>query len=484
MIETDTAFRKPLELAMNGALRYLEALDAAPVHATVDIRTLRSRMQRPLEAFGTDAEKVIADLLTDVEGGIVGSSGPRFFAWVMGGSVPAALAADWLTSAWDQNAAQFTSGPAAAVAEEMAGAWLKQLFGLPDDASFAFVTGCQMAHATALAAARHALLEKCGHNVEQDGLYGAPPVAVITGDSHHGSLTRAMRLVGMGSANIRVLPSNQDGRLGASALHDALQDVADRPAIVVLQAGDINTGVFDDFQTLVPLAHEHGAWVHVDGAFGLWASASPSYSHLAAGVGDADSWATDGHKLLNVPYDSGYAFVRDAQAHQAAMFAPAPYIPIVPDGRSAMLWNPEWSRRARGFATYAALRELGSDGIAALVDRCCANAHAIAVGIGALDGAELLWEPVFNQGLVRFLDPHGSADADHDRYTDAVITEITRRGEAFFAGTTWRGKRAMRISVCNWQTSEHDVARTIASVAQVLAQQRTGSDGTMDSRRD
>jgi glutamate/tyrosine decarboxylase-like PLP-dependent enzyme len=324
-----------------------------------------------------------------------------------------------------------------------------------------------------LASARHALLSQRGYDVEQTGLYGIPAVRVITSDAHHGSLARAMRLLGMGSANIVTLPAGGDGALEANALHEALYASQEHATIVVLQAGDINTGAFDDFETLVGLAHDHAAWVHVDGAFGLWAAASPRFRHLTKGVGGADSWATDGHKLLNVPYDSGYAFVRDAAAHQTAMFAAAPYIPIAHDARSAMQWNPEWSRRARGFATYAALRELGRAGVAQLVDRCCANAHAIATRIGALAGAQLLWEPTFNQGLVRFIDPHGASEADHDRRTDEVTADITQHGKAFFTATTWRGRRAMRVSVCNWQTTERDVTRTVESVAHVLRQRTT-----------
>jgi glutamate/tyrosine decarboxylase-like PLP-dependent enzyme len=403
MIEIDSAFRKPLELALNAALEYIDSLETAPVCAATDAQTLRTRMQKPLNATGMPPERVIEELLADVKGGITGSAGGRFFAWVMGGSLPSALAADWLTSAWDQNAAQFGSAPAAAMAEEVAGTWLKDVLNLPAEASFALVTGCQMAHATCLASARYALLERIGHDVEQNGLYGAPAIRIITSDAHHGSITRAIRLLGMGAANIVSLPVTSDSRLDADVLHDALHDAQEHPAIVVLQAGDINTGAFDDFQTLIPLAKDHKAWVHVDGAFGLWAAASPRYRKLTAGIDAADSWATDGHKLLNVPYDCGYAFVRDAHAHRAAMFSSAPYIPIADDGRSAMLWNPEWSRRARGFATYAALRELGRDGIADLVDRCCANAHAITTGIGKLDGAQLLWEPMFNHGLVRLI---------------------------------------------------------------------------------
>jgi glutamate/tyrosine decarboxylase-like PLP-dependent enzyme len=463
MIDVVSQFRKPLMLALDGALEHLESLDTGPVCATEDPATLRTRLEKTLHAEGTAADRVIEELLADTAGGLIGSAGGRFFAWVMGGSLPSALAADWLTSAWDQNAAQFTASPAAAIVENVVGTWLKEILSLPAEASFALVTGCQMAHATCLASARHALLARGDWNVERDGLYGAPPIRILTSAAHHGSVERALRLLGMGSANIVSLPVESDGRLSADTLRDALRVNGRAPAIVLLQGGDINTGVFDDFETLVPIAKEHNAWVHVDGAFGLWAAASARTRYLVTGMEGADSWATDGHKMLNVPYDCGYAFVRDAHAHRSAMFTPAPYIPMMEDHRDSLAWTPEWSRRARGFATYAALRELGRNGIARLVDQCCQNAHAITMGIAQLKGAELLWEPAFNQGLVGFADNYT---------TDAVVAEIVRSGEAFFSATTWRGRRAMRVSVCNWQTTERDVQRAIRAVDQVLRRMR------------
>lgn len=415
-----------------------------------------------------DAERVVAELVDDVEGGILGSAGGRFFGWVVGGSLPAALAADWLTAAWDQNAAMYTCAPAAAIAEEVAGEWLKEILGLPAQASFALVSGCQMAHSTCLAAARHALLAKRGWDVERQGLYGAPPIRILSSDQMHGTFERAVRFLGLGREHIIDLPVDSQGRLRGGALQQALRSDPSSPTIVLLQAGDVNTGTYDEFERLIPIAHEHGAWVHVDGAFGLWAAASPTYRHLVRGVSTADSWATDGHKWLNVPYDCGYAFVVDSESHRASLSHRAPYLTHDSGARDEMDWNPEWSRRARGFPTYAALRQLGRNGVAELVDRCCRHAHSLTTRIGSLPGAELVWEPVINQGLVRFPDssPEASAE-DHDRRTDEVIAAILSTGEAFFGGTTWRGRRAMRISVCSWRTSDDDVDRVVNAVAQL-----------------
>ena len=450
------------------ALDHLGNLGRQPVNAIVDAATLRQRMDRPLLNEGVDPDRVISELVRDVEGGILGNAGPRFFAWVIGGSLPAALAADWLTSAWDQNAGLYASGPAAALAEEISGKWLKEILGIPSHASFAFTTGCQMAHATCLAAARHALLEKRGWDVEESGLYGAPPIRILTSSEAHGSFKRAVRLVGMGLGQIEYLATDEQGRLQSDALASALDET--KPAIVVLQAADLNIGAFDNFETLIPIAKQSGAWVHVDGAFGLWAAASPRLRHFVKGAEQADSWATDGHKWLNVPYDCGYAFVADVEGHRASMSHRASYLIHDATARDQMDWNPEWSRRARGFPTYAALRQLGRGGVADLVERCCGFAHDLVIGIGALPGAQVLWEPTINQGLVRFCDPKaGATEEDHDRRTDAVIAAIVADGVAFFGGTTWRGRRAMRVSVCNWMTSDEDVRRTIASVRKVLA---------------
>jgi glutamate/tyrosine decarboxylase-like PLP-dependent enzyme len=454
--------RAALEAAARHALNFIDTLNETPVAATVDHSLLRQRLGRALADDGVPAEQVIEELVADVDGGIIGSAGGRFFAWVMGGALPSAIAADWLTAAWDQNAAMCSSGPAAAVVEEVAGEWLKQILGLPRRSSFAFVTGCQMAHATCLAAARHFLLARRDWNVEEQGMSGAPAIRILSGDQRHASIDRAVRLLGFGTESIERLPTDSDGRLPADVLAAALEKNSSAPAIVLLQAGEINIGAYDSFTTLIPIARRHQAWVHVDGAFGLWAAASPRFRHCVEGIELADSWATDGHKWLNVPFDSGYAFIAHPEAHRASMSIRAAYLKHDPTVRDQIDWNPDWSRRARGFSTYAALRELGRSGVAALIDRCSDHAREIVAGIGRLPGAEVLWEPVINQGLVRFLDRAGR---DHDRRTDEVIAAIVNTGEAFFGGTTWRGMRAMRVSVCNWRTSEEDVRRTIDAVS-------------------
>jgi glutamate/tyrosine decarboxylase-like PLP-dependent enzyme len=446
------------------------------VAATADLNTLRARLALPLGQTGLDATRVIDDLVQAVEGGLIDSAGPRFFGWVIGGSLPAALAADWLTSTWDQNAGMYATAPAAAVVEEVVGVWLKDLLHLPAAASFALVTGCQMAHVTCLLAARHAVLARRQWDVERDGLAGSPPIRILTSTEKHGSMVRAARILGIGEKNIHNLAIDAEGRLREDALIEALEAAPSQPTIVVLQAGDLNMGAFDDFATLIPIAKNFGAWVHVDGAFGLWCAASPRLSHLLNGADSADSWTTDGHKWLNVPFDCGYAFVADRDAHHASLSHRESYLTHAEDARDQIDWNPEWSRRGRGFATYAALRQLGRQGVAGLIERTCDHAHALVMRIGSIEGAEIVWEPQINQGMVRFLHPRkGASAAENDAFTDRIMAEILASGEAFFTGTTWRGRRAMRVSVCNWQTSAHDVEKVVACVTRILNASRKQS---------
>ncbi len=461
--------RQALERAMWHAFAHLDGLDTSPVGARASLTDLRKALTRPLPQRGMPAIQVIDELVADTKNGLLGSQGGRFFGWVIGGGLPAAMAADWLTTVWDQNAAVYACSPAAAVAEEVAGAWLRTLFDLPDAASFAFTTGSQMAHVTCLAAARHSVLAARGWDVAQKGLGGAPRIRILASADRHGSVDRAVRLLGFGAEAIVSLDVDDAGRVRPDALAAELAQ-ADAPTILVLQAGELNLAAFDPFETLAPMARAAGAWTHVDGAFGLWAKTCPELKHLVRGVELCDSWSTDAHKYLNVPYDSGVAFIRDAAAHQAAMTLSTSYLPGGTAGRDEIDWNPEFSRRARGFATYAALRELGREGLADLIARTCRLARVLGEGIGRLPGAEQIAVSDLNQALVCFHSFRpGATQSDHDQRTDQVIAGINASGEALFGGVTWRGRRAMRISVCNWRTNDDDVARTIAAVESVLA---------------
>jgi glutamate/tyrosine decarboxylase-like PLP-dependent enzyme len=327
-----------------------------------------------------------------------------------------------------------------------------------------------MAHTTCLAAARHHVLAEKDWNVEEKGLAGSPRIRVLTGSHRHGTIDRAVRLLGMGSHSVIDLPLDERGCLTPVVLEKALNNEKDVATIVILQAGDLNIGAYDPFKELIPIAHKYNAWVHIDGAFGLWVAASPKYQHLMAGCENADSWATDGHKWLNVPYDCGYAFVAHPESHSASMSYRASYMVHASEARDQMDWNPEWSRRGRGVATYAAIRQLGRQGVADLIERTCGFAHDLVTRIGAFPGAQMVWEPQINQGLVRYLDPAPHAtEKDHDTYTDQIIAEIQKTGEAFFGGTTWHEKRCMRVSVCNWQTNSDDVNRAVKAVKSVLA---------------
>jgi glutamate/tyrosine decarboxylase-like PLP-dependent enzyme len=393
---------------------------------------------------------------------VVAIPGGRYFGFVIGGAVPASLAADWLTSAWDQNAGLVVGGPSAAVVEEVAGEWLKDLLGLPADASFAFVTGCQLAHVTCLAAARHAVLERVGWDVERAGLSGSPPIRVFYGGKRHVTVDRALRLLGLGSGAVTVVEADDQGRMRADALARATAEV-EGPAIVISQVGEVNTGAVDPLPEIADVvAAAPGAWLHLDGAFGLWASAAPSRRHLVEGVERADSWAADAHKWLNVPYDNGLAFVAHADAHRAAMRLVAEYLVVDQKAtRDAMDWTPEFSRRARGFAVYAALRSLGRSGVADLVERSCTHARRFAEELGRLPGCEILNEVVLNQVLFRFAD---------DATTSAVLRRVQESGEAWMSGTVWDGRAAIRISVSNWRTGSDDVARTVAAFERAVAE--------------
>jgi glutamate/tyrosine decarboxylase-like PLP-dependent enzyme len=436
------------------AADFIDGLDARRVFPAVSVEELGAALGGPLPDRPSDPLAVIEQLAGEAERGVVATASGRYFGYVVGGALPASLAADWLASAWDQCAGFGVLGLSAAVVEEVAGGWLKELFGLPATASFAFTTGCQMAHITSLAAARHALLQDEGWDVAERGLAGSPPITVVAGAARHATLDRALRLLGIGTAQIQVVPADDHGRMQTAGLSATLER-ADGPLIVCAQAGEVNTGAFDPLAEIAQVSRSHGAWLHVDGAFGLWAAASPARHHLVAGLELADSWATDAHKWLNVPYDSGLAFCAAPEAHRAAMTTRAAYFTSAGEwSRDPFDWTPESSRRARGFAVYAALRSLGRQGVGELVDRCCARAEQFATGISRLPRCTVLNEVELNQVLFRFDD-----DAD----TQAVLARVQESGEVWLGGTTWEGRPAIRLSVSNWRTSERDIERTLAA---------------------
>ncbi|MCU7727055.1 aminotransferase class V-fold PLP-dependent enzyme [Actinoplanes sp. KI2] len=452
-------WKEVLDEAGRYAVRYLEGLPARPVGSNATLESLRAALDLPLPAQGTDPREVIAELARHADPGVVASSSGRFFGFVIGGATPAALAADWLTSVWDQNAGLYVLGPAAAVVEDVAARWLATLLGLPAGVSAGFVTGAQMANLTGLAIGLGSVLGRAGWNVAADGLWGAPRVRVLAGQGRHGTIDRALRFLGAGTGSIVEVGMDDQGRMRPAELRTALA-AGSGPAIVCAQAGNVNSGAFDPVGEICDLAHADGAWVHVDGAFGLWAAASPRLRHLVAGVERADSWATDAHKWLNVPYDSGLVFCADPVAHRTAMGTRAGYLIHGAEGeRDALDYGPEHSRRARGFAVYAAIRALGSDGVADLVERCCDLAARFAERLTASGRATILGEVVLNQVLVRFADDH---------VTRSVIEKVQREGTCWMSGTTWRGQAAMRISVSNWSTTPQDVDRSVAAILRCL----------------
>jgi glutamate/tyrosine decarboxylase-like PLP-dependent enzyme len=449
--------RELLTAAADHAADFLETLPDARVDADVrDVAALREALALPLGDDGVDPRVVLDDLVAAASPGIVRSQSPRYFGFVIGGALPAAIAADIVAVGWDQNAAGFAVSPGAAVAEEVAGGWLAELLGLPATASFGLTTGCQMAHVTCLAAARHALLARAGWDADAGGLQGSPRIRLVVSEERHITIDRAARLLGFGTNALVPVAVDGRGRMDPADLRAVLA-ADDGLTIVCAQAGDVNTGDFDPLAEVIDAAHAAGAWVHVDGAFGLWAAASPRYRHLVAGCAEADSWATDAHKWLNVPYDCGLAFVADPAPHLAAMDVTAAYLARGDEGeRSNRAWVPDFSRRARGFAVYAALRSLGRAGVAELVERCCACARHFAEVLGAEPGVEILNEVVLNQVLVRF--------GDDDAMTDAVVAAVQADGTCWMGPTTWQGRRAMRISVSNWATTISDVDRSCAAI--------------------
>ena len=432
-----------------------------------DYAELRRIFAEPTPEAPTEDGAVIEDLILQASPGLHAHAGPRFFGWVMGGSHPVGVAADWLTSAWGQNGGNHAAAPAAAAAEEAAGAWLLDLLDLPRDSGFGFTTGATTASFVCLAAARSALLRRQGWDVEARGLFGAPRITVLAGADSHTSIGSALQYLGFGRETALEVASDDQGRMRLEDLERQLEAV-EGPCLIVTQAGQINTGAFDRHQEICELARKKQAWVHVDGTFGLWARASDEQAPLAAGVEAADSWATDGHKWLQTPYDCGYAIVRDAAAQRRAMTTAASYLPAAAEGeRDPTQFVPELSRRARGFATWAMIKALGRQGLAEMISRHCRIARLIAERLAAEPGIEVLNDVVLNQIILRFGSDR--SDAAGDALTRDVIARIQEEGRCFAGGATWRGRWVMRVSVCGWSTTE--VEGTSAAEAMLEAWQ-------------
>jgi glutamate/tyrosine decarboxylase-like PLP-dependent enzyme len=442
-----------LELVADRANRYLSRLDQRPISPDAAALAQLEQLGGALPDEPTPADQVIA-LLDDVGSpATVITTGGRYFGFVIGGALPASLAANWLAGAWDQCAGIQVLSPAAAELERVAAGWLLELLGLPADTAVGFVTGATSANLTCLAAARHVLLERAGWNVEEDGLLGAPPIDVIVGDEVHVSVLKALSLLGLGRNRVRRVPVDDQGRMQAEALPSLAG-----PTLICLQAGNVNTGAFDPAEPICAAARKANAWVHVDGAFGLWAAAAPARAHLVRGVGQADSWATDAHKWLNVPYDSGIAFVRDRRSVLAAMTVDASYL-MQETQRDPYAYTPQMSRRARGVEVWAALRSLGRQGVADLVERTCRHAERFAHGFREA-GYRVLNDVVINQVLVSF------GDAER---TQRVIDRVQQRGVCWCSGTVWQGHTAMRLSVSSWATTGQDVERSLNEILEVAA---------------
>lgn len=453
-----TSLRELLLDSAGRAATYRESVADLPVFPTsLDLATARARLG-DLQDDGCAPAAAVDQLCAAVEPLLVSSTGPRYFGFVTGGALDGATAADMLAVGWDQLAFNSVSSPGSAVVEEVAGAWLKELLGIPATASFGFVTGGQAANTVALAAARHHVLARAGWDVEQDGLSGAPEIRVLVNEDRHATIDRALRYLGLGMRCLVPVAADDQGAVDVGALERSLDAVpVGSPLIVCLQAGNVNSGAFDDFQAAVPLAHRAGAWVHVDGAFGLWAAASPSTRRQMAGCELADSWGADGHKWLNVPYDCGYTFCAHPGDHAAALSYTAAYLTGQGQGglRSPGEFVPESSRRARGMATWTALRQLGRRGVVDLVDGCCARARQFAAELGSVPGVTIGNDVVLNQVLVAFGD---------DATTDRVVEAVQASGECWMGATTWRGRRYMRISVSSAATTVADVDRSVRAV--------------------
>jgi glutamate/tyrosine decarboxylase-like PLP-dependent enzyme len=455
-METHELFARAAQVAAD----YRATVSQRPVLAPADDAALRAAFGGPLPTSPTPPEEVLERLVAAADGGLMATAGPRYFGFVIGGALPAASAADILTTGWDQAAYNAVLSPAAGAAEAAAASWLTQLLGLPANASVGFVTGAQAANTVGLAAGRHHVLAEAGWDVEVDGLNSAPRVRVVAGIERHATIDRALRLLGFGAGVIEPVAADRNGAIDTADLSRVLAVGPPGPTIVCLQAGNVNTGACDDFEAAVAISRRHGAWIHVDGAFGLWAAANPATAALVRGVELADSWGCDAHKWLNVPYDAGLAICARPEVHAGALSYTAAY--LVGSGTSNFGLGdltPESSRRARGFTVWAALSELGRDGVADLIERCCRLARRMADKLAA-GGASIENDVVLNQVLVGFGD---------DARTDQIIEAVQRDGTCWLGGTTWRGRRLMRISVSNWTTAEEDIDRSAEAILRIAA---------------
>jgi glutamate/tyrosine decarboxylase-like PLP-dependent enzyme len=455
-------YDRVLEVADRHARRYLSELPDRPVREAASVDELRGLLGRELPDKGEDPATVIDELARAAEPGLIATAGPRYFGFVIGGSLPAALGADLLATAWDQVASLYVCGPSAGVAEEVAGRWVLDLLGLPPSAAFGLTTGGTMANFAGIAAGRHAVLKRAGWDVEARGLQDAPRVRVLVGEHAHATIFVALRMLGLGTDNAVRVEADDAGRMRPDRLAAELER-GDGPAIVCAQAGEVNTGCFDPVDEIAGACEPHGAWLHVDGAIGLWTAATPKLAHLTRGLDRADSWSTDAHKWLNVPYDCGFVAAADPSALGGAMGVSAAYLTAADAARDSYEYVPESSRRARGFALYATLRSLGRRGVGELVERCCDLARVMAAELDADPSLELLNDVVINQVLAATrADDSGDATAD-------AIARIQADGTCWLAGTTWRGRRAIRVSISNWRTSVDDVRRSAAVIRRCVA---------------
>ena len=471
----ETIHDEVLRLAAEAAIDY-RAQPAPGFEQVASFEQVLETLDACLPENPADPAEVIGELVSKMTPGLRPMTSPTFFGWVIGGSHPTGVAADWLTSAWGQNSGNVVITPAAAAAEQIVSTWLLELLGLPPTSSVGFVTGATIANFVALAAARGELLRRVGWDVERQGLYGAPVIEVLIGADAHATVYSALRYLGLGSERVKVIETDESGRMRPDSLRDAFQSI-DGPAIVIAQAGQINTGACDPFTEICAIAHDHGAWVHVDGAFGLWAQASPRFRHLTHGVELADSWATDGHKWLQLPYDSGFAIVKDRAAHERCMSIEASYLPSAESSvREPSAYVPELSRRARGFAAWAMIRALGRSGIVEMVERHCDFAAALGRKCESIPGVRIVAPIELNQLMLRF--------GDSDEATLATVGEIRRRGRIVVGPALWRGEWIMRVSVCNFGTGPDQLPEVEREIAAAWEDVRPRFlDGSRDTLR-